>query len=104
MAVCSLGEEHKTVMLSILATLSAAVILFVVTVAINGGFSVSLFKSYVLPLFMSAFTLAVFWTFLFARHKGKLPVGLVEQEQKPAAPATTPPGTQTPPQQPAKPT
>jgi hypothetical protein len=30
---------------------------------------------------MSAFTLTVFWAFLFARHKGMLPM-LGEEEQK----------------------
>jgi hypothetical protein len=69
-----LADDHKTVLLSILATLVAACLLFVGTVAIAGGVSVGLFKSYVLPLFMSAFTLAIFWVFLFARNKGKLPI------------------------------
>jgi fatty acid desaturase len=76
-----LGDEHKTVMLSIMATVVAAVILFVGTIAIAGGVDVTLVKSYVLPLFMSAFTLTVFWAFLFARHKGMLPM-LGEEEQK----------------------
>jgi len=73
-----LADEHKTVLLSILATIVAACLLFVTTVAIAGGVSVALFKSYVLPLFMSAFTLAIFWVFLFARNKGKLPMLLAE--------------------------
>jgi hypothetical protein len=68
-----LGDEHKTVLLSILGTVLSGVLIFVITIAISGGVSVTLFKSYVLPLFMSAFTLAVFWSILFARHKGKLP-------------------------------
>lgn len=69
-----LGDEHKTVALSILATVVAAFALFATTVAISGGLSITLFKSYVLPLFMSAFTLSIFWVFLFARHKGKIPM------------------------------
>jgi len=69
-----LADDHKTVLLSILATLVAACLLFVTTVAIAGGVSMALFKSYVLPLFMSAFTLAIFWVFLFARNRGKLPM------------------------------
>ncbi len=68
------AEEHKTVLLSILGTVLAGVLLFVITIAISGGVSVSLFKSYVLPLFLSAFTLSVFWSILFARYKGKLPI------------------------------
>jgi hypothetical protein len=68
-----LGDEHKTVLLSILGTVLSAIAIWVITIAVNGGFSVTLFKSYVLPLFMSAFTLAIFWGILFARHKGKLP-------------------------------
>ena len=74
-----LADEHKTVLLSIIATLVAALLVFVVTVAIAGGVSTTLFEGYVLPLFMSAFTLSVFWVFLFARHKGKLPI-LAETE------------------------
>jgi hypothetical protein len=69
-----LGDEHKTVALSIIATVVAGFVLFATTVAISGGLSITLFKSYVLPLFMSAFTLSVFWAFLFARHKGRIPL------------------------------
>jgi hypothetical protein len=68
-----LVDEHKTVLLSILATVLAGVLIFIITVAVSGGISITLFKGYVLPLLMSAFTLAIFWGFLFARHKGKLP-------------------------------
>ncbi len=68
-----MSEEHKTVLLSILGTVLSALAIFAITIAINGGVSDTLFKSYVLPLFMSAFTLAIFWGILFARHKGKLP-------------------------------
>lgn len=109
MAVCSLGEEHKTVMVSILATVVAAIVLLIVTVAVAGHFSTSLFESYVLPLFMSAFTLLVFWAFLFARHKGKLSLLAEEErkeerkEEKLAAATTTPPAAQAPSQTP-KPT
>ena len=86
----TLADEHKTVMLSILATVVAGILLFVVTIAIAGGISITLFKSYVLPLFMSAFTLAIFWAFLFARHKGKLPIlaetETTKEEKPPPAP------------------
>jgi hypothetical protein len=68
-----LGDEHQTVLLSILGTLLSALVIFVITIAVSGGVSTTLFRSYVLPLFMSAFTLAIFWGILFARHKGKLP-------------------------------
>jgi ABC-type sugar transport system permease subunit len=76
-----LGDEHKTVMISIIATIVAAFLLFLVTIAVAGGVSTTLFMSYVLPLLMSAFTLSVFWAFLFARHKGILPI-LAEEEAK----------------------
>lgn len=76
-----MGDEHKTVMISIMATIVAAFVLFLVTVAVSGGVSKALFMSYVLPLLMSAFTLSVFWAFLFARHKGILPI-LAEEEAK----------------------
>ena len=69
----TLGDEHTTVLLSILGTVVAAGLLFLITVGIAGGISIALFKSYVLPLFMSAFTLSIFWAILYARHKGKLP-------------------------------
>src|SRR5580658_1193127 len=86
-------------MLSILATVVAGILLFVVTIAIAGGVSITLFKSYVLPLFMSAFTLSIFWIFLFARHKGKLPI-LAETEpskdQKPQAATAAPKPADTP--------
>lgn len=86
-----LGNEHKTVLLSIIATISAAVLMFLITVAIAGGVSVTLFKSYVLPMFMSAFSLTVFWVFLFARHKGKIPQLSEEEPPKDGkAPATNP--------------
>jgi len=85
-----LGDEHKTVMLSIIATVVAAVLIFLVTIGISGGVSDALFKSYVLPLFMSAFTLSVFWVLLFARHKGKIPQLLAETAAKDEnAPAST---------------
>jgi hypothetical protein len=68
-----LAEDHKTVVLSILATLLAALILLVATIAISGGITIELVKAYVLPLVISAFTLSVFAGVLFARNKGKLP-------------------------------
>ena len=85
-----LGDEHKTVLLSILATVLAGVVIFIVTIAVAGGISISLLKSYVLPLFMSAFTLSIFWGFLFARHKGKLSI-LAETEPPKDEKASTAP-------------
>jgi len=75
-----LGDEHKTVMVSIIATVIAAFLVFLVTVAVAGGVSRTLFMSYVLPLLMSAFTLSVFFAFLFARHRGMLP--MFEEDEK----------------------
>ncbi|MDA4129892.1 MAG: hypothetical protein OK457_03900 [Thaumarchaeota archaeon] len=58
-------EDHKTVLLSITATVIAGLILLGTTIAINGGtFSITLFKQYVLPLIISAFTLFVFFVIL----------------------------------------
>ena len=88
-----MGDEHKTVLLSILGTVLSAVLILLVTVAISGGFSSTLFLSYVLPLFMSAFTLLVFWTILFARHKGKLPF-LREETETPKKETSPPPQKQ----------
>jgi hypothetical protein len=84
-----LGDEHKTVLLSILGTVLSAITIFVITIAISGGVSVTLFKSYVLPLFMSAFTLLIFWGILFARHKGKLP--FLQEEPEPPKNEKAPP-------------
>jgi hypothetical protein len=85
-----LGDEHNTVLLSIIATVLAACVLFLITVGVAGGISVALFKSYVLPLFMSAFTLTIFWAFLFARHKGKLPILAETEPPKDAKTSTAP--------------
>jgi hypothetical protein len=68
-----LGEDHKTVLLSILATLMAALIVFVATVAVSGGVSIELVRGYVLPLVISAFTLSIFAGVLIARNKGIFP-------------------------------
>ncbi len=68
-----MADEHKTVILSIFATLLAAVVVFVTTVAWSGGVSAILVEAYVLPLFVTAFSLAVFAGVLFARNKGKIP-------------------------------
>jgi hypothetical protein len=59
-------------LLSILATLVAATIVFLATVVVSGGFALDLVRGYVLPLIISAFTLTVFWGILFAQQKGKL--------------------------------
>lgn len=68
-----MADDHKTVLLSILSTLLAAVAVLVATVAVAGGFSVDLFEAYVLPLLVTSFSLSVFAGVLFARNKGKLP-------------------------------
>lgn len=68
-----MGDDHKTVLLSIFATLLAALVIFVATLAISGGFSAVLFKSYVLPLLVSSFSLAIFAGVLFAKNKGAIP-------------------------------
>ena len=62
-------EDHKTVLLSITATVIAGLIILATTIAMNGGvFSLTLFKQYVLPLIISAFTLFVFFIILFATN------------------------------------
>jgi hypothetical protein len=81
-----LGDEHKTVLLSILATLFAAVVILAVTVALAGGLSVKLVESYVLPLLVTAFSLSIFAGVLFARSKGLLP-GFPADDQKDNRPA-----------------
>jgi hypothetical protein len=68
-----LAEDHKTVLLSIFATLLAALVVLVVTIVISGGIQITLIKSYVLPLVLSAFTLAVFAGVLVAHNKGMIP-------------------------------
>ena len=63
-------EDHRTVLLSITATVIAGLVLLGTTVATNGGaFSMILFKEYVLPLMISAFTLFVFFVILIANKK-----------------------------------
>ena len=68
-----MADEHKTVLLSIFATLLAALVIFAATVVVSGGIAIDLVKGYVLPLVVSAFTLAVFAGVLFARSKGMIP-------------------------------
>lgn len=68
-----MAQDHKIVLLSIFATLLAAVIVFAATVVISGGVEIDLIKGYVLPLVLSAFTLAIFAGVLFATNKGKIP-------------------------------
>ena len=67
-----LAQDHKIVFLSIFSTLVAALIIFVATVIVSGGFAIDLVKAYVLPLVISSFTLLVFGGVLFARNKGLL--------------------------------
>lgn len=66
-------DEHKTVLLSIFATLVAAVGILLITVLVAGELSVTLIQAYVLPLVVTSFSLAVFAAVLFARKKGKIP-------------------------------
>ncbi len=54
------------------ATTSIMTVLIIIlgfTLAYNGGFSIVLFKQYVLPLFISAFTLGIFWAILFTSNR-----------------------------------
>jgi hypothetical protein len=84
-----MGDEHKTVLLSILATLFAAVVILAVTVVVAGGWSVRLVESYVLPLLVTAFSLSIFAGVLFARNKGLIPgfPADVPKDNRPAAAA-----------------
>jgi hypothetical protein len=72
-----LPEDHRTVLLSISATLLAGVVILVTTIVMNGSFSMELFRQYVLPLIISAFTLFMFFLVLLfnktraARATGK---------------------------------
>jgi hypothetical protein len=75
-------DEHKTVLLSILATLLAAAGTLVATVVVAGGLSAYLIEAYVLPLIVTAFSLGVFAVMLFAHKKGKMP-GFPPDEAKP---------------------
>ncbi len=68
-----LADDHKTVLLSILATTATGVLLFLVTIVVSGGVSMDMFVKWVLPVFISALSLGVFWFVLFARSKGKIP-------------------------------
>lgn len=78
-----MADERRTVLLSIFATVLAALVIFIASVAFAGGISIDLVKSYVLPLFVSAFTLLVFWGVLYAHQSGKLPwFGPAETETK----------------------
>jgi uncharacterized RDD family membrane protein YckC len=64
-----LASDHKVVALSVTSIFASAVVIFGFTFAYNGGFSVVLFKQYVLPLFISAFTLSLFWAILFTLNR-----------------------------------
>jgi uncharacterized RDD family membrane protein YckC len=64
-----LASDHKVVALSITSIFASAVIIFGFTLAYSGGFSIVLFKQYVLPLFISAFTLGIFWAILFTSNR-----------------------------------
>ena len=86
-----MAEDHRTILLSILATALAGSTLLVLTIVISGKIDLLLIQGYVLPLFISAFTLSVYWIILFARHKGRLGLlGPLEpaKEEKPASTST----------------
>jgi hypothetical protein len=83
-----LADEHKTVLLSILATLLAALAIFVTTIAVSGGISAALVESYVLPLLVTAFSLSIFAGVLFAKNKGKVPGFVSEKPEEKSAPQT----------------
>ena len=87
-----MAEDHRTILLSILATAIAGTALLVLTIAISGKVDIVLIQGYVLPLFISAFTLSVYWIIVFARHKGRFSfLGPAEaaKEEKPAPAATS---------------
>jgi len=87
-----LAEDHRTILLSILATALAGGTLLVLTIVISGRIDLLLIQGYVLPLFISAFTLSVYWIILFARHKGRFGfLGPAEtaKEEKPASTTAT---------------
>jgi hypothetical protein len=89
-----MAEDHKTVLLSIMATIVAGLFMFIGTVVVSGGISIDLIKGYVLPLFISAFTLAVFAGVLYARNKGRIPwLGPVEPAKQMKEEPPTPPQT-----------
>ncbi len=67
------GDEHKTVALSIIATLTTGLVILLATIVVNGGFSEDLFFKYVFPMIIASVSLAVFFVFVFAKNKGKLP-------------------------------
>lgn len=68
-----MGDEHKTVALSIIATLTTGLVILLATIVVNGGFSEDLFFKYVFPMIIASVSLAVFFIFVFAKNKGKLP-------------------------------
>ncbi len=68
-----LADDHKTVLLSIMATVTTGIILFIATIVISGTVSLDLFVKWVLPLFIAALSLGIFFIVLYARNKGKLP-------------------------------
>lgn len=68
-----MGDEHKMVALSIIATLTTGLVILLATIVVNGGFSEDLFFKYVFPMIIASVSLAVFFVFVFAKNKGKLP-------------------------------
>lgn len=87
-----MADEHKTVILSIMGTLISALVIFAATVAITGGIDLTLVKAYVLPLMLSAFSLAIFAGVLVAHQKGKIPGMSPSEPEKDQKPADKPQG------------
>lgn len=89
----ALAQEHKTVILSIFATLLAAVVIFLATVAFSGGVSLTLVEAYVFPLIVTAFSLSVFAAVLIARNRGMIPGFEPEAKEEKKEEAKAPAGT-----------
>ena len=66
-------DEHKTVAVSILATVTTTVVILLGTIVASGGFSEDMFYKYVFPMLLATLSLAIFFVMVFARDKGKLP-------------------------------
>jgi fatty acid desaturase len=55
-----LADDHKTVLLSIMATTVTGIVLFLATIVASGGVSIAMFVKWVLPVFISALSLGIF--------------------------------------------
>ena len=67
-----MADEHKTVALSILATVITTIIILLGTIVESGGFSEDLFFKYVFPMLIATLSLTIFFVIVFAKDKGKL--------------------------------